>query len=513
MGSDLPLASLQIRRSVLIFVVFCTILIAAYGARHRTPWNDEGWFSSPAYNLAFNGYMGTTVLEPTFFKLTRIEQKTYWVMPLFLAGQGLWYKVFPHTLLGTRAFSLFWALVALLGFGALMKGLFPGTAMSRLACILLAGSFIFMDNAGFARPDMMCAALGICGLGAYVSLRERSLPLAMLAANAFIAASGLSHPNGVFHLLALGVLVLWLDHSRIRLPELAAAAIPYLLFAGLWSIYILQDKQAFIDQMTMNGANGSNSRWTPTWNPFLILKNEIEGRYVQAFGLATGGLSLIKLFALGAYISAIVLCVSSAKLRQMSSVQLLLVLLAVYFIAMAIFNQKLTYYLIHILPIYVALLAVAICWLWERWPRYRKLLVAGVVGLTILETSGIVAKAATRSYIAKQQEMLSFVRSQSRPGDLIVGTAALVYEMDFDPRLSDDPYLGVRSGRVPDVIILDSLLYAPLYAGWEIERPADMKLIHQRLSEYRKVRQIGDYEIYLRPERMVLKDKAEAQAK
>ena len=109
--------------------------------------------------------------------------------------------------------------------------------------------------------------------------------------------------------------------------------------------------------------------------------------------------------------------------------------------------------------------------------------------------------------------MLLFVRSQSRPGDLIVGTAALVYEMDFDPRLSDDPYLGVRSGRVPDVIILDSLLYAPLYAGWEIERPADMKLIHQRLSEYRKVRQIGDYEIYLRPERMVLKDKAEAQAK
>ena len=30
----------------------------------RSPWCDEAWFGSPAYNLAYKGFMGTTVLDP-----------------------------------------------------------------------------------------------------------------------------------------------------------------------------------------------------------------------------------------------------------------------------------------------------------------------------------------------------------------------------------------------------------------------------------------------------------------
>ena len=30
----------------------------------RAPWCDEAWFGNPAYNLAYKGFMGTTVLEP-----------------------------------------------------------------------------------------------------------------------------------------------------------------------------------------------------------------------------------------------------------------------------------------------------------------------------------------------------------------------------------------------------------------------------------------------------------------
>ena len=31
----------------------------------RAPWCDEAWFGNPAYNLAYKGFMGTTVLEPS----------------------------------------------------------------------------------------------------------------------------------------------------------------------------------------------------------------------------------------------------------------------------------------------------------------------------------------------------------------------------------------------------------------------------------------------------------------
>lgn len=478
-----------------------SMLLAGWGAVHRAPWSDEGWFSSPAYNLAFHGHMGTTVMDPHAPGLTRIAAHTYWVLPLYLVGQGLWFTVFPHTLLGTRAFSIAWTPVALWGLWTLLRRLFPGTSVAPLACILLATSFVFMDNAGFGRPDVMCAALGLLGLGLYAELRERNLSLAMLAANACMAASGLTHPNGIYHLLALVALVLWWDRRRLGFLPIAAAAAPYIVFAGLWSIYILQDKQAFIDQMAFNGANGGNSRLPASWNPLLIIWSEIRDRYLYVFGLMTGGLSLIKVFALIAYVGAVIICAANSTLRKMPGVQALLLLLAVYFGGMCVFNQKLSYYLVHILPIYAALLAVAICWLWEIWPRRRLLIAAGVAGLIIVEMSGIAVKAMTRSYIPAQRAAVQFVQSQARPGDMIVGTAALLYEMDFDTRLRDDPYLGTRSDLVPDIIILEGL-YRPLYTAWEKERPADSARISQRLSEYRLVRRIGEYEIYLRPERV-----------
>jgi hypothetical protein len=299
----------------------------------------------------------------------------------------------------------------------------------------------------------------------------------------------------------LAVLALWWDRQRLLWRPLLAAAAPYIVFAGLWSIYILQDKQAFIDQMTFNGATGGNSRLTLNWNPFLLVWYEIRDRYLYVFGLVTRGLSLLKIFALIAYLGAVALCAANTELRRTPGVRILLLLLGVYFAAMSVFNQKLSYYLVHIVPFYAALLAVAVCWLWGRWPRARMLLTVGIAGLALVEMSGIAVKAMTRSYIASQQEAVRFIQSQARPGDMIAGTAALLYEMDFDPRLCDDPYLGTLSGRVPDVIVLESL-YRPLYAAWETERPAIFAPIRQRLSEYRKVRQIGEYEIYLRSERM-----------
>jgi hypothetical protein len=494
------LTELSIRRWPVLAAMVCSMLMAGWGARHRAPWSDEGWFSSPAYNLAYHGHMGTTVMDAQAPGLTRITERTYWVMPLFLAGQGLWYKVAPHTVLGTRAFSIIWTPLALWGLWALLRRLFPDTAVAPLACILLATSFVFMDNAGFGRPDLMCAALGLAGLGAYMELRERSLALALLAANACVAASGLTHPNGIYHLLALVCLALWLDRGRANWKAIGAAVLPYAAFGGVWSIYILQDQQAFMDQMILNGANGGNGRWTQTWNPALIIWEELRLRYAYAFGLATGGLSLLKVLALVAYLGAAALCLGSGELRRMDGVRKLLALTVVYFGAMAVFNQKLTYYLIHIVPMYAALLAVAVWWLWEKRPRWRMALAVGVVGLIGVEMTGIAAKAMTRSYIAAQRELVRYVREQARPGDLIIGTAALLYEMDFDPRLCDDPYLGTRSGRVPDVIIIENL-YRPLYGAWRTERPEDFARIAARMAEYRKVRQIDEYEVYLRAER------------
>ena len=72
--------------------------------------------------------------------------------------------------------------------------------------------------------------------------------------------------------------------------------------------------------------------------------------------------------------------------------------------------------------------------------------------------------------------------------------------MNFDTRLIDDPRLGSTSGKHPDVIVLEDL-YKPLYESWSVVRPQEMDAIRKRLAEYRLVKSIAEYDIYMRPDR------------
>jgi hypothetical protein len=172
-------------------------------------------------------------------------------------------------------------------------------------------------------------------------------------------------------------------------------------------------------------------------------------------------------------------------------------LLAVYFAAMSVFNQKLDYYLVHILPLYIAILAIWVSWLWNRHSRLRSLITTAVIALIALQTGGIVLKARERSRLASERAAIDFLRAHTGPSAKIVGTAALIYDMNFDDRLKDDMYLGLKSGRTPDAIVIEPL-YQDTYAGWELQRPEDMRRIRARLSEYKQVYSREDYNIYFR---------------
>jgi hypothetical protein len=480
-------------------VIVC-VLSAGIAARNRTPWSDEGWFSSASFNLARHGFLGTTVIESAGTGLTRIERRTYWVMPLYLVGQALWYKFLPSDVLSTRVFTIVWAPVALFAFYVFLAKLLPGSRAPALATCLLALSYVFIDNAGFARPDLMCCALGLCGLATYVALRERHLKGALFLSNAFIAASGLTHPNGLFHLTGLLVVILWFDRRRLGVAAVALGCLPYALFGLGWGWYIAQDYRAFLGQM---GANGSGTdRWSATLNPALILWNEIRYRYLVAFGFVTRGWALVKAFTLCAYVAAAAGCVTNSRLRRQPAVRLVLFLLAVYFVGMSVFNQKLSYYLVHIVPFYLALLAIGVTWLWTAHPAHRRAVAAGVLLLVGVEVGGILLKAYKRSYMATQRPAMAFLLAHTGPNDRIVGTAALIYELHFDPRLRDDPYLGLTSGREPDAIVIDPL-YRGFYEGWQTRRPDAWKQTRERLSTYTLAYRNAAYDIYLRPGRAI----------
>lgn len=89
------------------------ILVIGSSITNR-PQIDEGMFASLAYNLATYGTFGTTVLEKEKATLTRIDQRTYWVMPLFLINVSASFEAFGTSLFTMRLVSVFWGLVLIL---------------------------------------------------------------------------------------------------------------------------------------------------------------------------------------------------------------------------------------------------------------------------------------------------------------------------------------------------------------------------------------------------------------
>ncbi len=105
--------------------------------------------------------------------------------------------------------------------------------LATLGVSLIAIDITFIVTATIARPDMMAAAAGYFGVAGYLLLREKSLSLAMFAANACIAVAALVQPNA--GMVCFGVLlsiVFMTDRGQLKFGILLPAMVPYAIAAG-----------------------------------------------------------------------------------------------------------------------------------------------------------------------------------------------------------------------------------------------------------------------------------------
>src|SRR5918912_819906 len=152
------LASHRLAATLVVILVITYFALTFGTAVTRRPWSDEGWFASPALNLATNGSMGSPVLDPTGW-LPGIDRHTYWVLPLHLVVQAGWYKVFGFSLLSLRMLSAFWGLVALAAVFVILQRLVRVRRVALTAVALLALDYSFLMGESLGRMDVMCAAL------------------------------------------------------------------------------------------------------------------------------------------------------------------------------------------------------------------------------------------------------------------------------------------------------------------------------------------------------------------
>lgn len=492
----------------LAVLVFTSLAIAS--ALTKRPWVDEAWFASPALDLAVNGRMGTHVLEPTGshlsvlklgVRLDRIDQHTYWVMPLHFVVLALWFKVFGFSLTILRLPAVCWGLAALGAWYLIVRRLGGSRGLGALTVLSIGVDYAFVNAASDGRMDMMCASLGFIALAVYLEFRVTRLLMAVLLSHTAAALSVFTHPNGVLAVAALLLTFLYLDWKRFSWSLLPIAGAPYVLAVLGWAAYIAQDRAAFVAQF---GAN-AGGRGAGFEAPLEAIRLEIAQRYLEAHFLPpdVGLNGKLKLLILLAYAAALVFAIATPALRRHPGYRLLLYLTGLRFLMMAWgVSLKNAYYLVHILPFYGSFLACASWWLWQR-SKAARWVAASVLCLFFgLQLSWSLYRVCVLQPYRKQyQTAVRFLKGQITPQDLVCGSADLAFAFGFDnPQIVDDLWVGRWTGKRPTILVVDKWYYYQILHSFDKKAPAYSAYITQLLgNDFHEIyTQRDEYQIYRR---------------
>ena len=507
-SDSLSVATWIPRRNVRLALTGAIVLYALSAfalAAVKSPWSDEGWFAAPAYNLAFRGFMGTDVLEPSGHYLNAylkgIHEHTYVVPPVHILQLAAWFRVFGFSLMAARSLSIVWGAVALLALFTLVSKLVNQT-VGMVAVALAACDFPLLWGAADVRMDVPCMAVCLCALASYVQLREKRFQLAFILANGLFAIAFLMHPNALIAFCAFGFLVLSQDRRRLRWSVVAWAALPYLSGLAAWSVYILQAPVDFRIQFLANAAGRNSIRMKGLVEPWMAIWNEIVVRYLSFYGFyavwISGRVSHWMLLVPAAYCVAFFSLATRPRLIRDRTQGTLLALLIVYFLAMSFFiGFKAHGYLVYILPLYDAVLAL---WAWRCWQgsrAARRWAVAVIAVFAGVNWYMIGMKIGEDSYRNEYLPCAHYVRTIAGPGKTIYAIAALGFSVPYSDFI-DDGRLGFFTHRKADYILLDRS-YSQWLLIYQRDEPAVYSYIQDLFEhEYRVAFQSGAYKVYER---------------
>lgn len=475
------------------------LVLAIWASFAKEPWSDEGSFASPAYNLAFRGFAGTTIIDEQSSGLIGIHAHTYWNPPLGMLVHALSFKWFGFHLVVMRLPSILMGLVAALSWFVIVRQLTGRTLLPYAVMALMLCDYTFVMSASMARYDMMCAGFGALGLASYLSLRDRSIGLALLVANGALVAAGLSHPLGIVYLLGLAGLV-FRDRKRLGPGSLALAAIPYVVGGLAWGLYILEDPQSFVTQFRSNLVGGGRARGL-SLDPFVTLWSEIDDRYLRAFGLrehtpGNAGPVYLKAFILCVYFAGAIAALAMRKIRGQPGVRTIAGLFVLVFAFLTFGEgQRGAVYLVHVIPFYACLLALVAADLLARRNAWTWFAAPVLAAFVALQLGGTVTRAAQNTFGRRYAPAMAYVRAHACKDELVVGSVAGVFGVDLDGRFVADNRLGYYSGADPDWIVVDDFLRES-FALDRANRPEIARHIDQVLASHVKVFEGDGTEVY-----------------
>jgi 4-amino-4-deoxy-L-arabinose transferase-like glycosyltransferase len=484
------------------FAIFLSVTLAS--ARTRTPWEDESWFGSASYNLLTQGRLATSLIEGAGTWRAGTVQHFYWEPPLSFVANALFCKISGFNLFALRGASILWGFVALASCALLVWRLTGRARAAVIALFLVSVDYFFLLGSSEARMDVMCFALGIAGLTSYMLLRERSLAAALFVSQAFVVMSGATHPNGILWFTCVAVTVLICDRKRLAPRQLVWAAIPYLIGAIGWGIFIGADPHDFLTQFigNMKESSADNSlQRSPLSAPIAGFMVELRERYLGPYGLlgGMGGLNRLKAIVLVIYLSGIVIALTVSSVRSQPPVRLLLILMLIVFLYLAFVTGNKWYrYLIHLTPLWAILLAILLDRALEQQTYARAAAAAVVLIMAVVQWGGVLYRIRQNPYTREYLPVSSFIEQNSSPASFIIGPAEFYWTLWEKRRFVNDLRLGYVTGKSADVIIINDWYRSVLLdATGEIAPVRDYA--RRLLSEkYTAQWTHGEYTVFLR---------------
>jgi hypothetical protein len=437
--------------------------------------------------------MGLTVLDPHGFifapVVKGIDRYTYWLMPAHAFMQVAWYKLFGFGLFALRSMSIAWAAAAVACWFFIVSRLTRSRMTGLIAALLLAADQRFVLAAATGRFDVMCLALDLGSVVAYLLLRRRFW-LAIIAGSTLLSLAFMTHPNGIFGVI-LFVAVMWQDRRRIEWSTPFLAAAPFAIVFLLWGLYILKAPDVFLAQVQVQSA--TPHRFFFDWNLIRHFREEFLQRFAYSYGLVSLSVRpiLIGSPALLYFVAVATLAVV-AEVRNRPGAKFILILATVDFTLLSCL-EKHWIYLVYILPAFSAAIAVVVTWLWQKGPAARAITGVALAAILFLNFGVNAFRIIHNEKRFRYAKVIDYLTTHVPSNELIMGSAELVFGLGFDRPFVDDCRLGFGSGRIADYIVLETQ-YSYWFAYLAAHEQATYNYVRKTLdNDYEKVYdQAGD---------------------
>ena len=473
--------------AAIALLVFLTLGVAL--SLTKPPFGDEGYCAAPGYTLITRGYMGL----PASMEFG-LQRHVYSQPPLYFLNQAVWIAVGGLSVFMARFSSILWGLVLLVSCYFALRKATGAREPAFLAAAVLSADYTFLMGATTARADMMASALGAAAVAVFLCWRERRFAWAVVASHTLMALSGLTHPaGGIVWEAALIAVTLGTDARRAVRPRLLALAIvPYLIGAAGWGIYILQDPASF--QAQFLNITLSMDRGRALHSPFSTLLREVTERYWRYYGPTpnaprVGALrSLLPLGYLGGLVCAF--AVPSLRARPVVRNTAALFCLMAFVLAMVDGTKQLPY-LLHLIPVAVALLALVLWYSRASW--------IVVAALVVIQLGPVLYRVRIDTYARDYLPAVEIVRPYAESGRKIIAGEQFGFPFRFSANIQSDVNYGYRTGYQPDLIEIETSVFDGNLPALAAHDPAEGAYLRKLLTEdFRQIWEGGPYRIYAR---------------